>query len=685
MGQNTTQNLRTVALVGHGAVGKTTLVEALLATSGAITNRGSVEKGNTICDFDPQEKEFGHSINSAVVHLKWQGAGIHMIDTPGFPDFAGQAIGSLMAVDTVLVVVNAQTGIEPATGRMMKRAETRNLARIIVINKMDAENVDLAKLVEKIQDRFGAKCMPLNLPTNNAKDVINCLANTSGESDFGSVTDAHRALIDQIVEEDEDLLNQYLEDGEDPSLEKLVAPLKKAMVLGNLVPIVFTSARTGVGVKALLDVLEQFSPNPAEACQDKFYKVAADGSKTPVEIIPDPSKHVVAHVFKVVSDPYVGKLGIFRVYQGTIKKDLQLFVSGSKRPFKVGHLYYMQGKDYVETDSLVPGDIGAIAKIEELEFNSILHDSPDQGSVRINKIEYPLPMQGLAVTAKKKGDEQRLFDTLRKLELEDPCFVIERNATTGETVIRGLGEMHLRAKLTRMAQQYKVELDTKPPKIAYRETVTGKAEGHCRHKKQSGGAGQFGEVMLKVEPMERGKGFEFVDSVKGGVIPGVFMAAVEKGVRQALEDGVVGGFPVHDVRVIVYDGKSHPVDSKDIAFYSAGRKATIEAIKAATPIILEPIVNIEVLAPDASIGDLAGDLSSKRGQVTGTQPHSTGMSAINGKVPLAELDDYQGRLKSLTAGQGFYTIEFSHFAPVPIPTQQQLAAQRKTTTTAEDD
>ncbi|MDR0378547.1 MAG: elongation factor G, partial [Candidatus Accumulibacter sp.] len=299
-------------------------------------------------------------------------------------------------------------------------------------------------------------------------------------------------------------------------------------------------------------------------------------------------------------------------------------------------------------------------------------------------LEFPEPMHGLAVQAQKKADEQRLFDVLRKLEIEDPCFKIERHATTNETVIRGLGEMHLRAKLARLSQQYKIELNTKPPQIAYRETITKKAEGHCRHKKQSGGAGQFGEVMLRVEPLERGAGFEFVDISKGGVIPGVFMTSVEKGVRQALEDGVVGGFPVHDIRVIVHDGKSHPVDGKDIAFFTAGRKATIQAIQAASPIILEPVVDIEVLAPEAAVGDLSGDLSSKRGQLTGTQPRGAGIMAIGGKVPLAELDDYQGRLKSLTGGQGSYSISFSHYAPIPMATQQQLAAQKKSVGTEDD-
>ena len=677
MGQNTA-NLRTVALVGHGAAGKTTLAETLLVASGAITTRGSVEKGNTVCDFDPQEKELGHSLNSAVCSFSWLDAQIHLLDTPGYPDFAGQAIGALAAVDTALVVINAQTGIELSTERMMRLAAARNVCRMIVINKIDAENVDLPKLIAEIRERFGRECMLLDLPAQHGQEVIELLGHDSGESDFDSVADDHRALIDQIVEEDEDLLARYLDEGTDPSPEELHAPFEKALRAGHLIPILFVSAKTGAGVQQLLDVLAKLAPNPAEGNPPPFYKGKLnDPDAEAFHADPDASKHVLAHVFKVVSDPFIGKLGVFRVHQGTIRKDSQLLVGDAKRPFKVGHLYRLQGKDYVEVESLIPGDIGAIAKVEEIEFDCVLHDSHDEDHIHLRPLEFPQPMQGLAVETKKKADEQRLFDVLHKLEIEDPCFKVERHPTTNETVIRGIGEMHLRAKLSRMAQQFKIELDTKPPQIAYRETIMGKAEGHCRHKKQSGGAGQFGEVMLRVEPMERGAGFEFVDIVKGGTIPGVFMAAVEKGVRQALEDGVVGGFPVHDVRVIVHDGKSHSVDSKDIAFFSAGRKATIEAIRAATPIILEPVVEIEILAPDEAVGDLAGDLSSKRGQVTGTQPRGAGSMAIGGKVPLAELDDYQGRLKSLTGGQGSYSISFSHYAPVPASTQQQLASQFK--------
>ncbi|MDR1162310.1 MAG: elongation factor G [Candidatus Accumulibacter sp.] len=683
MNQNVSANCRTVAFVGHGAAGKTTLVEALLAATGAIQSRGWVEKGNTVCDFDPQEKELGHSLYSSVARFSWQGVNVNVVDAPGYPEFAGQSIGALAAVDAVMVVLNAQNGIELSAERMLRRASARKLCRMIVINKIDAENIDLPKLVAGIQERFGRECMLLDLPTSHGQEVIELLGHDSGESDFESVTESHRALIDQIIEEDENLLARYLEDGEEPAPDELHAPFEKALREGHLVPILFVSAKTGAGIPQLLDVLTRLAPSPIESNPPPFLK-GETADATEFQAVPDPDKHVLAHVFKVVSDPFVGKLGIFRVYQGTLKKDSQLYVGNAKRPFKVSHLFRLFGKDHVDVDALYPGDIGGIAKVDEIEFDCVLHDSHEEDAIRLHPLEFPQPMQGLAIETKKKADEQRLFDVLHKLEIEDPCFKVERHATTNETVIRGLGEMHLRSKLSRMAQQYKIELSTKPPQIDYRETITANAPGHCRHKKQSGGAGQFGEVMLRIEPLARGAGFEFVDEVKGGVIPGVFMASVEKGVRQALSDGVVAGFPVQDIRVIVHDGKSHPVDGKDIAFFTAGRKAVQEAIRAAAPIILEPIVEVEVAAPENTVGDIAGDLSGKRGQVTGTQPRGNEMVAITGKVPLSELDGYQGRLKSLTGGKGTFVMFFSHYAPVPVNVQQQLAAQHKTTATEDD-
>ncbi|MDQ5907357.1 MAG: elongation factor [Pseudomonadota bacterium] len=677
MANLTPAQIRSIALVGHGATGKTTLVEALLAATGTIKAKGSVEKGSTVCDADPLEKELGHSLNSALVSFEWLGVRVHLADTPGYPDFAGQAIGALAAVDTALVTINAQTGIELNTERMMKWAGERGLCRMIVVNKIDCDNLDLPKLVGEIRERFGKQCMLLDLPAHGRHDVVEVLGHDSGDADFESVAAAHRALIDQVVEEDEDLLARYLEEGTDPSPEELHAPFEKALREGHLIPILFVSAKTGAGIPELLDVLAKLAPSPAEGNPPPFWRGESSGESVSFQAEPDPEKHVLAHVFKVVIDPYMGKIGIFRVHQGTVKKDQQLFVGDGKKPFKVAHLYRIQGAETVEVSELLPGEIGAVAKVEEVEFDAVLHDSHDEDHIHLKALEFPLPMAGLAVETKKKGDEQRLFDILGKLAMEDPTFQIERHPTTNETVVRGLGDMHLKAKLAKMVQQYKLELDTKPPRIPYRETITGNAETTYRHKKQSGGAGQFGEVALKIEPLGRGAGFEFVDHVKGGAIPGTFMPAVEKGVRQALADGVIAGFPVEDIRVTVFDGKTHSVDGKEVAFFTAGRKATMDAIRNAQPIVLEPVVEIEILSPEAAIGDLTGDLSGKRGHITGTGQRG-GMTAITGQVPLAELTDYQSRLKSLTGGQGSYNLAFSHYAQVPANVQQQLMGQHKT-------
>ena len=674
MSRYTTQAIRSVALVGHGAVGKTSLAEALLLATGAIPAKGSIERGTTVCDFEPQEKEAGHSLNSAVVNFTYEDTHIHLIDTAGYPDFSGQSIAALAGVDTALIVINAQTGIELMTERMMQYAADRKLARMIVVNKIDADNVDLPALLNEIRDTFGKQCLVLDLPAHGSADVVEVLEHDSGDADFDSVAEAHRALIDQLVEEDEDLLMQYLEDGADPSTSDLHAPFEKALREGHLIPVLFTSAKTGAGIKELLHVLAALAPNPTESNPPPFYKGEL-GNAEPFHAEPDASKHVLAHVFKVISDPYMGKISVFRVHQGTVKKDMQLFAGDAKRAFKVAHLYQLQGKATVEVDELLPGDIGAVAKIDDIEFDSVLHDSHDEDHIHLVPLEFPKPMAGLAVETKKKGDEQRLFEILAKLASEDPTFVIERHPSSNETVIRGLGEIHLKSKLDKMFNQYKLEVDTKPPRIPYRETITGTAEGICRHKKQSGGAGQFGEVHLRVEPKGRGEGFEFVDAIKGGVIPGVFMPAVEKGVRQALSDGIVAGYAVEDVKVTVFDGKTHPVDGKEVAFVAAGKKATIEAIRNAQPIVLEPIVNIEIVVPQNHIGDMAGDLSSRRGHVTGTGEKAHGMAIVSGEVPLAEISDYQSRLKSLTGGQGSYTIEFSRYAAVPAHVQQQLASK----------
>ena len=667
--------IRTIALVGQGAAGKTTLAESLLGSAGAIPASGSVERGTTVCDFDPLEKSHKHSIQSAVVHFEWQATRIHLLDTPGAPDLIGGALGALEAVETAAIVVNAQNGIEMITRRMMQWAQKRGLCRMIIVNKIDAENVDLAGLVSALQDAFGKECLPINLPADGGQHVVDCFFNPSGSADFSSVESAHQALIDQVVEVDEDLMAVYLEKGE-VSPEELHAPFEAALREGHLIPICFVSARTGAGVPELLNIIVKLMPNPAEGNPPPFYR--GEGTQAvAIRAQPDPNMHVLAHVFKVVVDPFVGKLGIFRVYQGTVTKDTQLFIGDSRKPFKVGHLFMLRGKDHVEVPSAGPGDIAAVAKVEEITLDCVLHDSHDEDQIHLAPMDLPEPMHGLAIEPKRRGDEQRISDVLHKIQSEDPCFKVEHSAATHETVVRGLGDLHMRLVLERMAAQYHVEVNTKPPRIPYRETITARAEGHHRHKKQTGGAGQFGEVFLRVEPLPRGAGFQFIDEVKGGTIPTQFIPAVEKGIHQVLTAGPLGGHQVEDIKVTVYDGKHHPVDSKEVAFITAGKRAFLDAIMKARPIILEPIVNIEITAPEPCMGDIAGDLSAKRGQVSGTDSLPGGTIVVAGKVPLSELSNYQSRLKSVTGGQGSYTIELSHYDPVPPQIQQQIAAEHK--------
>lgn len=665
--------LRTLALVGAAASGKTTLVEALLHKAGAIGAQGSVERGTTVSDFDLLERRAQHSLNMALVHLQHRETLIHLIDTPGGPDFLGQSLPALEAVETAALVISASTGLELMSGRMMDRAAARGLCRMVIINKIDAQGTDLPGLLAAIQAAFGKECLPLNLPAGGGTRVVDCFFNPAGESDFSSVALAHRALVEQVVEVDAAFVERYLEEGDvDP--QELHAPLEQALREGHLIPVCFVSARNSAGVAELLDVMSRLLPSPAEGNPPPFLLGEGEAAR-PVRAVPDPGRHVLAHVFKVSVDPYVGKMGIFRVYQGTVTRDSQLYVGDGRRPFKVGHLFRLQGRDHTEIPSAGPGELCAVAKVDEIHFDAVLHDAAEDGLIHLKPLDFPVPVHGLAIEPKRRGDEQRMWDLVQRLVDEDPCLKLEHVAATNETVIYGLGDLHLRALLERLSEVYKCDVNTRPPRIAYRETVTVPAAGHHRHKKQSGGAGQFGEVFLRIEPLPRGAGIEFVDQVKGGTIPGQYIPAVEKGVRQALDGGVVAGFPVRDVRVVVYDGKHHSVDSKDIAFATAGRKAVMEAVRAASPVVLEPVVNVEITAPEAAMGDITGDLSARRGQVNGTRGLHAGTLAVLGQVPLSELSGYQSRLNSLTGGQGAYTLSFSHYEAVPPAVQHQLAGQ----------
>jgi elongation factor G len=668
----TTQGIRNLALVGQAGSGKTLLLEALLLQAGATRAKGSLQRGTTVSDFDPQEKRLQHSLDTAICTFDCDDTHINLIDTPGYPDFLGRTFSVLEAVESAAVVISATASVDAVTQRIMEFARDRELCRLIIVNKIDSKDAHTHEILQQVREVFGSECLPLNLPAEGGTKVVDCFFHADAQpTDFSTVQAAHTQIIDQVVEVDEDLMALYLEQGEELTPQQLHDPFEKALREGHLVPVCFVSGETGAGVPELLTIIERLMPNPSEGNPPPFLKGASDGAQR-VEVTPDPSRHVVAHVFKVSVDPYVGKLGVFRVHQGTVRQGTQLFVGDARKPFKLAHLYKLMGRETVEVQEALPGDICAVAKVDELHFDAVLHDSHDEDEYHLKSIEFPPPMLGLAIEPERRGDEQRLADALHKLTAEDPCVRVEHHAALNETVLYGMGEFHLRVLLERMSERYGVKIKTHPPRIPYRESITRPAEGHCRHKKQTGGAGQFGEVYLRIEALERGAGFEFVDDVVGGAIPGQFLPAVEKGVRQVLNEGAVAGFPLQDLRVTVYDGKHHAVDSKEVAFVSAGRKAFIDAIQKANPIVLEPVVRMSITAPSSSIGDITGDLATKRARINGNDTLPNQRASLTALVPLAEVTEYQSRLKSLTGGEGAFTMELSHYDPVPPRKQQEL-------------
>ncbi len=681
-------DLRNVLLCGTGAGGKTTLVERLLFLSKAVVKMGTVLDGTTVSDFTEEERHHKHSLQPGFVHLEYEGHLVNLIDTPGLGDFLGHAVACFPAVETIAVVVDAIKGVDSTTRRLMNIAKERKIPRMIIVNKIDEAHADLEGLVESIRETFGNTCLPINLPTKNASDVINVFEHDGNDSkgdqtDFSSVHEAHKRIVEQVIEVDDELTMQYLEKGEGFDTDKLHAAFEKCLEDAHLIPICFASAKTGVGCDDLVHIFASLCPSPVEVNPPEFLKrdVQADGAageEHEWKAKPDPNAKVLAHVFRVVSDPFLGKIAIFRVHQGTIKAKAEMFVGDGKKPVRIGHLFQLQGKEHVETAEIGPGGIGAVAKLDELVFNSVLHDSHDYDHVRLNPLPIPKPMFGLAVELKNHTDETKFSALVHKMMVEDPCFRIERISATKQTVMRGLGELHLRVMLEKL-KKAGIDVITSTPKVAYKETVTMRSDGHHRHKKQTGGAGQFGEVYLKIEPLggEHPDGFEFHNDTVGGSIPRQFIPAVEKGVRSVLNDGAIAGYPLTGVAVRVYDGKYHDVDSKEIAFVAAGKKAFIDAVQKAKPVLLEPYVSLEVQAPARYLGDVAGHISTKRGRVVSSDVLSGDICLVKAIAPLGEVQNYSNELKSMTGGAGTYSMEYSHDERTPAHIQQAVVAAYK--------
>jgi elongation factor G len=669
----TTQSIRNIALAGPAGGGKTWLMEELLLNAGAIRAKGNLQRGTTVSELDSCALRLQHSLDPKVVSIDVADTHLNLIDTPGYPDFFGRTLAMLEAVESVAIVVSAQNGVDSVTQKLMDLARERGLCRLLVVNKIDSRDAHGAQLLEQLRERFGPEVLPINLPARGGAAVLDCFWQPDGaRPDFGSVEQAHTRILEQVIELDEELMAQYLDSGASLTPAQLHAPFEKALREGHLVPVAFVSAETGAGVADLLQIMEQLMPSPAEGNPPLYVRGTGEGAER-VAVKPDAHGHLLAHAFKISIDPYVGKVSCLRVHQGTLRPGQSLFVDDGRKPVRISHLFRLAPQELVEVPEAIAGDLCAVSKIEELHRYAVLHDCHEEDACHLKSIASPPAMLGLAIEPGHRGEEQRLADALHKLTAEDPCVRIEHAGELKETVLYGTGELHLRVLLERMSERYGVQVKTHPPSIPYRETATRLAEGHCRHKKQTGGAGQFGEVFLRIEPLPRGGGFEFVDEVAGGAIPGQFIPAVEKGVRQALREGALAGFPVEDVRVVVHDGKSHPVDSKEVAFVAAGRKAFLDAFAKAGPIVLEPIMRLEIEGPADTVGDITGDLSARRARIHGNSSLPGQRAQLRAWVPLAELHEYASRLKGLTGGQGSYTMELDHYDPVPVRRQQELA------------
>jgi elongation factor G len=664
------EKIRNIVLLGHGGSGKTSLAEAILHKTGKTNRLGSVDEKSSVCDYYDEEKEHQHSILSSIVNTNYAETLINIIDTPGYPDFIGPAIKSIPAAETAVIVISAASGIETNTRKLFELANRAELPKIIVINKIDVENVEFPELIKNIQETFGTQCRCANLPSQDKNSVIDCIENKEGDSPVMSTEQAHTELIESIIEADDELMESYLA-SEEISQEKISSVFVEALKLGTIIPIVFTNARKEIGITELLDIIVKYTPSPIQA---KPMKLKTDDQETVLQS--DPSGPLAGLVFRIGFDPRSNmKYSSIRIFSGTLKSDTNMMRNDEKKGIRPGHILKSQGGENTEIEEGQAGDIISLAKIEDLTISDLIHDGKVSGKFEMPPV--PEPMYSLALEPASRGDEQKIGTALDRLCEEDPCFKVSRDMQTRELVASGLGDLHLRVTLEKMLNRFKLTVNTKEPKIPYRETITAKAEGHYRHKKQTGGAGQFGEVYLRVEPAERNSDppLDYNWDIFGGSIPGQFEPAILKGINDVMQAGFIAGFPLQDVKVSIYDGKYHPVDSKEVAFRAAGKGAFLDALQKAKPVLLEPIVEMEVTVPSENVGDITGDLASKRGRISGQDVLPGNLIVIKALVPLSEVAQYNSQLKSVTGGRGSYSMTLSHYELVPPNVQQQIIAQ----------
>lgn len=674
------ERIRNVAVVGHGGVGKTSVVEALLFCAGAVERLGRVDEGTATTDFDPEEVRRKITIYAATAPLEWRDHKVNLVDTPGYPDFVGEAYGALRVADAALFVVDALSGVQVQTEKLWKVADRQGLPRFVFVNRLDRENAQFVRAVEGLQARFGTHVVPLQVPlgTDGAvHGVVDLVSMRAYRYEDGRPQEVElpedareeaqrwrEKLVEEAAESSDALLEQYLESGE-LSEEDLRRGLRAGVASGRVVPVLCGVAVQVLGARELLDALVELGPGPA----DRPPEVSLDGES----LHPDPTGALAALVFKTTADPYVGRLSFFRVYSGSLRSDSQVYNATKERSERVGQLYQLRGKQQIPVGEVTAGDIGVVAKLSETQTNDTLcsKDHP----VRLRPVEFPKPAIAMTVEPKSKQDEDKLGQALARLAEEDPTLHVEHDPESKKTILSGLGESHLEIVADRLRRKFHVEVQLGQPHVPYRETIRRKATAEGRYVKQTGGRGQYGVCTIEIEPLSRGAGYEFVDKIFGGAIPQQFRPSVDKGVRKAMEEGVLAGYPVVDVRVTLVDGKTHPVDSSDIAFQIAGSLAFKKAAEQAGVVLLEPIMNVSVTVPEDLVGDVIGDLNGKRGRIQGMEPNADGTTTVRAQVPMAEMLRYASDLRSITGGRGFFEASFSHYEEVPPHIAQKVVEE----------
>jgi elongation factor G len=671
--------IRNVAVVGHRGTGKTSLVEAMLFQSGAVTRLGTIEAGTTVSDWDEDEQKRQMSLAGSICHVQWQGRKINLVDTPGDAGFVGDAIAALPVVEGALVAVSGVMGVEVQTGRLWKRAEELGLARVLFVNMLDRERADFFRTLEALRSQLSERCIAVHIPIGaehdlqGIVDVLHMKAYTSPEGqketapgeippELAEQAQEYREkLLDAVVETDEALMERYLE-GEELGAEEVASALKEAVTRGDVFPVACGVATKNLGTTALLDLLVEGIPSPAR----KEASIGADGAST------------AAFVFKTIADPFAGKINVFRIVKGTVKADTTLVDARSHAKERFGALMLMQGKEHTPANELVEGDIGAVAKLKDVQTGDLLLDA--ERELELPRIDFPEPVMSFAITPKAKGDEEKVATALRRLSEEDPTLQLRRDPQTGEQLLSGLSQIHVEVAVDRVKNRFNAEVELHPPRVPYLETIRREARAQGRYKKQTGGRGQFGDCVIVLEPLREdgdSQSYEFVDKIVGGVIPQSFRPAVDKGIQEAMQHGELAGAPVQGVRVSLVDGSYHTVDSSEMAFKIAGSMAFKQAYEQADPVLLEPIMELEVTAPDDTVGAVNGDLNSRRGRLQGMEPLGTGLTTIRAEVPMAELLTYSQSLTSLTGGRGDYHMHFARYEEVPAHIAQKLIEERK--------